>query len=57
MREEIDALLLHDYQEAARALDAAGMRGSQRLYFQVEEDAGHHELVGGYGGAGGEGHG
>lgn len=44
-RDDVDALLLHDYHEAARALEAAGMRGGQRLRFLVEEDAGHHELA------------
>lgn len=44
-REEIDALLLRYGEEAAKALEAAGMRGPQRLYFQVEEGAGHHELA------------
>lgn len=40
---EIDELLLHYYKEAALALEGAGLRGSQRLRFLVEEGAGHHE--------------
>lgn len=44
-RQEIDALLLQQYCGAARALEAAGMRGPQRLRFLVEEGAGHHELA------------
>lgn len=42
-RPEIDELLLHYYKEAALALEGAGLRGSQRLRFLVEEGAGHHE--------------
>ena len=42
-RQEIDSLLLHYYRDAARALEAGGMRGSQRLRFIVQPDAGHHE--------------
>lgn len=34
-RDDVDALLLHYYCEAARALEAGGMRGGQRLLFQV----------------------
>lgn len=40
---EIDDLLLQYYKEAARALEAGGMRGPGRLRFLVEEGAGHHE--------------
>ena len=39
----MDAYLLQQYCEAARILEAGGMRGPQRLAFQVEEGAGHHE--------------
>jgi enterochelin esterase-like enzyme len=42
-RPDVDAYLLHQYCEAAAALEAAGMRGPQRLRFLVEEEAGHHE--------------
>lgn len=33
---DVDAYLLHQYCEAAAALEAAGMRGPQRLRFLVE---------------------
>lgn len=36
-------MLLGHYHEAAKALEAAGMRGPQRLQLLVEEGAGHHE--------------
>lgn len=43
-REEIDALLLHYYHMAVKALsEAGGMRGGQRLRFFLHPDAGHHE--------------
>lgn len=42
-RPDVDAYLLHQYCEAAAALEAAGLRGPQRLRFLVEEEAGHHE--------------
>ncbi|GAB4823020.1 hypothetical protein N2152v2_010066 [Parachlorella kessleri] len=45
VRDDVDALLLHYYQEAARALEGAGLRGPKRLRFLVEEEAGHHELA------------
>ena len=46
VRDDVDALMLHYYEEAARALEeAGGMRGPQRMRFLVEEDAGHHELA------------
>lgn len=34
-RDDVDALLLHYYYEAAQALEAAGLRGPKRLAFQV----------------------
>lgn len=43
-RDDVDALLLHYYCEAARLLGEKGLRGN-RLKFQVEEGAGHHELA------------
>ncbi|WIA18323.1 hypothetical protein OEZ85_009788 [Tetradesmus obliquus] len=42
-RPDVDALLLHQYHEAARLLQERGLRGPSRLKFLVEEGAGHHE--------------
>jgi hypothetical protein len=44
-RHDVDQLLLHYYHEAAAALQAAGLRGEQRLRFLVDQGAGHHELA------------
>lgn len=43
-RDDVDALLSHYYHEAARILREKGMKGN-RMMFQVEEGAGHHELA------------
>jgi hypothetical protein len=45
-RQEIDDLLLSYYVRAAQILEEKGMRPQAgRLAFQVEADAGHHELA------------